>query len=148
MVHTSILSFSALPGSIWIIFGAFWSSISIFSHFDNFGYKSYVDLDEIWCGSLLNPILPPISNWYFSAFSQWIWMIFYVFWSSAFIIIFMCLSFWVQILLGFWWNLMWIFDEYCIMITEFRFELVILSLTGTFWSLQIRFQHDAEMLLE
>ena len=86
LLQTSIPSFSAPSWSIWMIFGAFWSPTFKFLHCCNFGYKSYVDFDEILCGFSFNPILSPISVWCFSTmlFSEWICVVFDAFWNSSF----------------------------------------------------------------
>ena len=44
----------------------FQALISYVRIFGNFEYKSYVDFDEIWCGSLIDTILSSNWNWWFS----------------------------------------------------------------------------------
>ena len=50
--QSSIDSFSALPWPIWMIFGAFWSSVFILSFFDPFPRRSDVDFQisdvDLW----------------------------------------------------------------------------------------------------
>ena len=58
-------SLRSLDGFGWFLV-QFQTLISYFRIFGNFEYKSYVDFDEIWCGSLIDTILSSNWNWWFS----------------------------------------------------------------------------------